>query len=180
MMKHVLLSVTILSGLMLANPVLADTAVVVDRVVTAVGKDAVKNNGSTIGSVAAVANTAATATSVIGASGASIMSTMVTGPSAGVVGGFAAARLMNDHLYSNCEQQTQNACDNAKYGTYAGAITGTATSVGALAVAGAGPAGLAAIGATVGGGMAAGAVAVVAAPVVAAAAVGGLVYWLFK
>ncbi len=179
-MKRLLMSIAILSGLALANPVLADTAVVVDRVVTAVGKDAVKNDGSTIGSVAAVANTAATATSVIGASGASIMSTMVTGPGAGAVGGFAAASLMNDHLYSNCEQQTQNACDKAKYGTYAGAATGTAASVGALAVAGAGPAGLAAIGATVGGGMAAGAVAVVAAPVVAAAAVGGLVYWLFK
>lgn len=141
-------------------------------------------------SAVSIATVGGTAAAVTGASGASIMSTMATagavvggGVAAGVglVGGFGgvgAAHLMNKYLYSDCKNQT--ACDAAQVGTYTGAAVGTAASVGALAVAGAGPVGLATIGATIGGGMAAGATAVVAAPIVAAAAIGGLVYWLVK
>jgi len=143
-----------------------------------------------VGSAVSIATVGGTAAAVTGASGASIMSTMgaagaVVGggvvAGVGLVGGFGgvgAAHLMNKHLYSDCKDQ--KACDAAQFGTYTGAAVGTAASVGALAVAGAGPVGLASIGATVGGGMAAGATAVVAAPVVAAVAIGGLVYWLFK
>ncbi len=139
---------------------------------------------------ATVAGAAATGYAVAGASGSSIMSTMATAGAAvgggvvagtGLVGGgagLAGAKLMNDHLYTDCQDQA--ACDAAQIGTYTGAAAGTAASVGTLAVVGAGPAGLATIGAAVGGGMAAGAITVVAAPLVAAAIVGGSVYWLFS
>ena len=137
---------------------------------------------------AKIAGAAATGYAVAGASGSSIMSTMATAGAAvgggvvagaGLVGGgagLAGAKLMNDSLYTDCQDQV--ACDAAQYGTYTGAAAGTAASVGTLVVVGAGPAGLATIGAAVGGGMAAGAITVVAAPLVAAAVTGGTIYWL--
>ena len=129
----------------------------------------------------AVATAATTGAAVIGASGPAIMQGLAVagGPlTVAGSGGIGAATILNETVFDNCDDQ--NACDKAQYGTYVGAAAGTAASAGALAVAGAGPAGLAAIGSVVGGGMAAGVVTVVAAPVVAAAAVGGLVYWLFS
>ena len=83
-----------------------------------------------------------------------------------------AAKLLNETAFKGDKA--------AKVGTYGGAAAGTATSLGALAVAGAGPSGLAAIGSLVGGGMAAGAAAVLAAPVIGAAAVGAGVYFWRK
>jgi len=141
---------------------------------------------SDIKNTATIAGAAATGYAVAGASGSSIMSTMATaGVGGGVVAGVglvgggagvAGAKLMNDNFYTDCQDQA--ACDAAQYGTYTGAATGAAASVGTLAVVGAGPAGLATIGAAVGGGMAAGAITIVAAPLVAAAVTGGTVYWL--
>jgi hypothetical protein len=152
-MKRLLMFIAILSGLALANPVLADTNLKGVRDITTVAK-----------------------TSVAGASGLPITGVKLVGE--------AVANQMNEHLYSNCEQQNKQACDKAQYGTHLGATAGTAAAAGVLTIVGTGPVGLATIGATVGGGIAAGALvgtaAVVAAPVVAAAAVGGLVYWLFK
>lgn len=205
MHKKLLISVAIVSSLALANPAFADSNVdttikvtgTVERVANVIemvsdNKD-VKKAAGTVGTVAGTVKDATevgavvgTGAAVAGASGSSIMSTMaaygggsvVGAPVAAGVAGFAAADLMNNHLYSNC--QDQKACDAAQNGTYAGAAVGTTAAVGTLAAVGAGPAGLAAIGGAVGGGMAAGAVAVVAAPVVAAAAVGGLVYWMFS
>ncbi len=97
---------------------------------------------------------------------------------AGGAAGFGTAKLMNDYLYSDC--QNQNACEAAKVGTLAGAATGTAGIVATVAAVGADAMGLATIGATVGGGMAAGAAVLVAAPVVAAVAIGGATYWWFS
>lgn len=140
---------------------------------------------SSVKDVVVVGNTGA---SVVGASGSAIMGKMAATGAAlggGVVagtaitagsGGFGAASLMNRYVFDG----DSKADKAARVGTYAGAAAGTAASVGALTVAGAGPVGLATIGAAVGGGMAAGAVAVVAAPVVAAGALGGAVYWLFS
>ncbi len=138
-----------------------------------------------IRNVAAVGTTTAT---VATASGAGIMGTLAStgavvggGVVAGVGltaggGAFAAANLMNNHLYNGDTQADQM----ARRGTYAGAGLGTAASLGTLAVTGAGPAGLATIGATVGGGMAAGAMVVLVAPIAAATAIGASLYWLFK
>jgi hypothetical protein len=143
-----------------------------------------------VGDAASVAGVAATGYAVAGASGPSIMSTMATagatvggGVVAGVglvggAGGVGAAKLMNDHLYTDCQDQA--ACDAAQIGTYTGAATGTVASVGTLVLVGAGPTGLATVGAAVGGGMAAGATTVVVAPIVAAVVIGGAVYWLFS
>lgn len=145
--------------------------------------NAVLDAAKTAKNVVEVATVGTTAYAVTGASGPAIMHSLAVagGPAVvGGLGGFAAADLMNDTLYSDCQNQNQQACDKAKYGTYTGAAVGAAASVGTLAVAGAGPAGLASIGAVVGGGMAAGATAVVAAPIVAAAAIGAAVYWLFS
>lgn len=92
--------------------------------------------------------------------------------------GASAAKLMNQTLYANCEDEA--ACAAAQVGTYGGAAAGTAVSVGMVAAAGAGPAGLATIGGLVGGGMVAGVGVLVAAPVAAAAALGGVVYWVSR
>ncbi len=130
---------------------------------------------------AAVGTAATTGAAVMGASGPAIMQGLaIAGGPLTVAGGggLGAATILNETVFDNCDDK--NACDKAQYGTYVGAAAGTAASAGALAVAGAGPAGLAAIGGVVGGGMAAGVVTVVAAPVIAAAAVGGLVYWFFS
>ncbi len=90
----------------------------------------------------------------------------------------ASATLMNNSIYTNCQNQV--ACDAAQNGTYAGAAVGTAASVGTLVASGAGTAGLSAIGGVVGGGMVAGTIAVLAAPIAVTAIVGGAVYWLFS
>lgn len=139
---------------------------------------------ATAKSVSKVVGAGVVGSTVVGASGASIMSILATAGAVvggGVVAGVGlvaggagagAAKLLNDTTFKNDK--------GAKVGTYAGAAAGTATSLGTLAVAGAGPSGLAAIGSIVGGGMAAGAVAVLAAPVVGAAAVGAAVYFWRK
>lgn len=143
--------------------------------------NAVAQAADTTATLAAAAETATAGALIATGSGATIMHTLaaVGGPVtvAGTTG-LGAARLINETLYSHCENQ--DACDAAKVGTYTGAVVGTGASLAAVAATGAGPAGLAAIGATVGGGMAAGVGLLVAAPVAAAAAVGGLVYWLFS
>ena len=124
----------------------------------------------------------AVGTAVVGASGASIMSTLAATGAAvgggvvagvGIVAGSAglgAAKLLNNTAFKDDKE--------ARIGTYSGAAAGTLTSLGALATAGAGPTGLAAIGSVVGGGMAAGAVILLAAPIVGAVAIGAFVhYW---
>ncbi|MBB1125603.1 hypothetical protein [Thiospirillum jenense] len=129
----------------------------------------------------ALAETTAVGATIATGSGATIMHTLATAGGPVTLAGATAvssAKLMNDALYSDCADQA--ACDAAQVGTYGGAAVGTAGSAVAVAVAGAGPAGLATIGSVVGGGMAAGVGVLVAAPVVAAAAVGGLAYWLFS
>jgi len=102
-----------------------------------------------------------------------VMSTLVGGAA-----GFGTAKLMNDHILSDC--QNPKACDAAKVGTYAGATIGTAGIVATVAVVGINATGLATIGAAIGGGMAAGVTALVAAPIVAVIAVGGATYWWFS
>lgn len=135
-------------------------------------------------SVSKVVGAGALGGAVAGASGASIMSTLATAGAVvgggviagvGLVGGAAgagAAKLLNDTAFKSDK--------GAKIGTYTGAAAGTATSLGTLAVAGAGPSGLAAIGSVVGGGMAAGAITVLAAPVIGAVVVGTAVYFWRK
>jgi len=128
-----------------------------------------------------VAETAVTGNAILTGSGATIMKTLAGAGGPVVVAGatgLTAAKVMNETLYSNCDDQA--ACDAAQYGTYGGAAVGTVASATTVAVVGAGPAGLAAVGSVVGGGMVAGVTTLVAAPVVAAALVGGAVYWLFS
>lgn len=139
---------------------------------------------ATAKSASKVIGAGALGTAVVGASGTSIMSTLAAAGAVvggGVVAGVGlvaggagvgAAKLLNDTAFKGDK--------GAKIGTYGGAAAGTATSLGTLAVAGAGPSGLAAIGSIVGGGMAAGAVTLLAAPVVGAAAVGTAVYFWRK
>jgi len=115
-----------------------------------------------------------------GAAGAAVGAAAAAGIAVGVVGGagvagYGTAELMNKSLLDGCKNKT--ACEKAKEGTYTGAALGTGGVIGALAVAGADVAGLAAIGGAVGGGAIAGAVTLIAAPVVAAAVVGGVMYW---
>ena len=117
---------------------------------------------------------------VSGAAGAAVGAAAAAGIAVGVVGGagvagYGTAELMNNNLLNGCKNI--KACDKAKEGTYTGAALGTGGVIGALAVAGADVAGLAAIGSVVGGGAIAGAVTLVAAPIVAAAVVGGVMYW---
>jgi len=104
--------------------------------------------------------------------GLSLMSTVIGGAA-----GFGTAAVMNNTVYSGC--QNQEACENAKVATYAGAAVGTVGTVATVAMVGANAMGLASIGATVGGGIAAGATMLIAAPIVAAAAAGGATYWWF-
>jgi hypothetical protein len=130
---------------------------------------------------AALAETGIVGTAIATGSGPTIMHTLaVAGGPAVLAGatGASAAKLMNQTLYANCEDEA--ACAAAQVGTYGGAAAGTAVSVGMVAAAGAGPAGLATIGGLVGGGMVAGVGVLVAAPVAAAAALGGVVYWVSR
>ncbi|WP_181363234.1 hypothetical protein, partial [Aeromonas sp. HMWF015] len=131
-----------------------------------------------------VAKAGTVGAAVTGASGASIMSTLASAGAVvgggvvagvGIVAGSAgvgAASVLNDTVFDESEE--------AQIGTYTGAAVGTASSLGALAIAGAGPTGLATIGSLVGGGMAAGAVGLIAAPIVGAVLVGTATYFLFK
>jgi hypothetical protein len=146
---------------------------------------AVTATATTEGAAIAVGTVAYTAVRVVGASDPTVISTLsaVGGPAAvGAAGGFGTAKLMNDHLFSECENQ--KACDAAKIGTYAGAAAGTAGVVTTVVMVGAGTTGLATVGTAVGatavGAVAAGATTLVLAPVVATATVGGLVYWWFS
>ena len=102
----------------------------------------------------------------------SIMSTAIGG-----IAGFGTAAVMNNTVYSGC--QNQGACDKAKLGGYAGAALATVATVATVAMVGANAMGLATIGATVGGSLAVGATMLIAAPIVAAVAVGGATYWWF-
>ncbi|WP_199251952.1 hypothetical protein [Aeromonas veronii] len=131
-----------------------------------------------------VAKAGTVGAAVTGASGASIMSTLASAGAlvgggvvagVGIVAGSAgvgAASVLNDTVFDESEE--------AQIGTYTGAAVGTAGSLGALAIAGAGPTGLATIGSLVGGGMAAGAVGLIAAPIVGAVLVGTATYFIFK
>jgi hypothetical protein len=131
-----------------------------------------------------VAKAGTVGAAVTGASGASIMGTLASAGAivgggvvagVGIIAGSAgvgAASVLNDTIFDESEE--------AQIGTYTGAAVGTAGSLGALAIAGAGPSGLAAIGSLVGGGMAAGAVGLIAAPIVGAVLVGAATYFAFK
>lgn len=132
-----------------------------------------------VGTGIAVAETGVAGAAIATGSGAVIMKTLaVTGGPAAMAGatGFTAAKVMNETLYSDCDDQA--ACDAAQYGTYSGAVVGTGATLATIATVGAGPAGLAAVGSVVGGGMVAGVATLVAVPVVVAALIGGAVYWL--
>lgn len=133
----------------------------------------------TVGTGIAVAETTVAGTAIATGSGATIMKTLAVagGPTTmAVATGLTAAKVMNETLYSDCDDQT--ACNAAQYGTYGGAAAGTVASAATVAAVGAGPTGLAAVGSVVGGGMVAGVATLVAAPVVAAALIGGAVYWV--
>ena len=148
---------------------------------TAVGYDDLAQIADMVGTSAAVIDTVAVGTVIATGSGATIMHTVaVTGGPVTMAAsaGLGAAKLMNETLYSNCDNPS--ACDAAQYGTYGGAVVGTAASVATVAAVGAGPVGLAALGGVIGGGMVAGVATLVVAPVVAAAILGGAVYWLFS
>jgi hypothetical protein len=105
---------------------------------------------STAKSIKAVVSATAIGAAVSSASGAGIMSTLATAGAAsggGVVAGIGAvaggagagvSTLLNQTVF---EDSTE-----AKVGSYAGAAVGTIGSLSALAVAGAGPTGLASIG----------------------------------
>ncbi len=112
------------------------------------------------------------ASGACGGTGISLMSTLIGGAA-----GFGTAAVMNNTVYSDC--QNQEACENAKVATYAGAAVGTVGTLATVAMVGANGMGLATIGATIGGGMAAGATMLVTAPIVAAVAAGGATYWWF-
>lgn len=129
-------------------------------------------DGAADATIGMVSGTLAT---ISGGSGATIMAATAGAPVIAGAGGLAGAYLINKH----CFNDNSKASEAARTGTYVGATVGTVGSVGALAVCGAGPAGLATIGSFVGGGMAAGAVTVLAAPAIAAGAVGYAVYWFF-
>jgi hypothetical protein len=103
-----------------------------------------------------------------------VMNTVV----GGAVAGFGTAKLMNDRIFSDC--QNPKACDAAKIGTYVGATIGTTGVMITVATIGVNATSLATIGAVVGSGIAAGAAALVAAPIVAAIAVGWATYWWFS
>ncbi len=92
---------------------------------------------------------------------------IVMGTVIGSAAGFGTAMLMNEYIFSDC--QNSKACDVAKVGTYAGAaigITGTVIimdSVSAIGLATISTVGLTAW--------------LVVTPIVAAIAVGGATYW---
>lgn len=112
------------------------------------------------------------------ASSAGIASIVMNTVIGGAVAGFGTAKLMNVHVFSDC--QNPKACDAAKIGTYAGAAIGTTGIMATVATMGVNATSLATIGAVVGGGVAVGAAALVAAPIVAAIAVGWATYWWFS
>jgi hypothetical protein len=84
---------------------------------------------------------------------------------------------MNNYAFKG--EASCSGCEPAQTATQIGAALGTGGVIGALAVAGADVAGLAAIGGAVGGGAIMGACVLVAAPIVAAAALGGAVYYWY-
>lgn len=140
--------------------------------------------------------------SVVGLSGAGIMSGLAStgaliGGGAvaglGVLGaapGLAGASLLNSTVLADnpgLDEEERQSRTVGRAASYAGAVAGTAGSIGAVSALGTAglsaagiSSGLAAIGATVGGGMASGVVIATAAPVAAAAAVGYGVYKLVK
>ncbi|MCI0428595.1 MAG: lecithin retinol acyltransferase family protein [Nitrospiraceae bacterium] len=168
-------------------------------------KDATAVGGGAVGSGTAVAagiGTVSATGAAAGLSGPGIMSGLATvGGAVGggavtgivVVGAVPAALttgammyvLKDDPILHEAEREARRA---GRVVTLAGAIGGTAASVGAVAAAGtvsglsaAGiSSGLAAVGTAVGGGMAAGVVITAAAPAVAAAALGYGTYRLWK
>ncbi len=130
---------------------------------------------------AVVAGAAAKAATAAGTTAATVLgtgaATALAGGGVGIAAGFGTAKVMNDQVFSEC--QNQKACDAAKIGTYSGAAVGTAGVIATMAMTGASTAGLATIGGAIGGGAIVGAAAIVAAPIVAAAAIGGATYWWF-
>ena len=156
-------------------------ATVTDAPLTPDVQKTITQAADTLANGAFLLETTAVGTTLVTGSGATIMHTLaVAGGPVVMAGatGVSAAGLMNDTLYSDC--QDQSACDAARYGTYGGAVLGTAASAATVAAVGAGPVGLATIGSVVGGGMVAGVGVLVAAPVVAAAVIGGAVYWVMS
>lgn len=139
----------------------------------------------TAGAAAAGAEAAGAAAgaAVGGAAGAAVGAVTTAGIAAGVVvgaagAGYVTSELMNKYAFKG--EASCSGCEPAQTATQIGAALGTGGVIGALAVAGADVAGLAAIGGAVGGGAIVGAGVLVAAPIVAAAVLGGAVYWYFK
>ncbi|NID14503.1 lecithin retinol acyltransferase family protein [Luteibacter yeojuensis] len=160
--------------------------------------------GTTFASAAGLAarGVVAASGSVAGLSGAGIMSGLastgaVVGGGAvaglgllGAVPGLAGASLLNNTVLADNPALDKDERESRTVGraaSYAGAVAGTAGSIGAVSALGTAglsaagiSSGLATIGATVGGGMASGVVIATAAPVAAAAAVGYGAYKLYK
>ncbi len=139
-----------------------------------------KETASVVTAAKNIGKAATVGVAVSGASGAQIMGTLAavgggvvagTGVVAGSAG-LGTATILNKTVFKDSKE--------AQVGSKAGAVAGTAASVGTLMTVGAGPAGLASIGAAVGGGMAAGAMLMLAAPAVGAAVIGGGIYWATK
>jgi hypothetical protein len=126
--------------------------------------------------IAAGAGGAAKAAVLVGAASAA---TAVGTTAVGIGAGYGTAKLMNDQLFTEGCEGKEEACKNAKIGTYTGATLGTLGVLSAVAMEGISTAGLATIGSAIGGGAIAGAATLVAAPIIAAAAVGGATYWWF-
>ncbi|MCK5525203.1 MAG: hypothetical protein KAI83_18910 [Thiomargarita sp.] len=102
---------------------------------------------------------------ISGATTPIVMSTII-----GSAAGFGTAMLMNEYIFSDC--QNSKACDVAKIGTYAGAAIGTTCTVIMMdSVSAVGLATISTVGLTVW---------LVVTPIVAAIAAGGATYWLFS
>lgn len=160
--------------------------------------------GSTVASIAGLAarGVVAAGGSVAGLSGAGIMSGLasagaVVGGGAvaglgvlGAVPGLAGASLLNSTVLKDnpgLDTDERESRSVGRAASYAGAVAGTAGSIGAVSALGTAglsaagiSSGLATIGGVVGGGMASGVVLATAAPVAAAAAVGYGAYKLVK
>ncbi|MCK5718975.1 MAG: hypothetical protein KAH84_03375 [Thiomargarita sp.] len=121
---------------------------------------------------------AAEGAAMIAGATAAGMAAAIASPVVGAGLGAATAKVMNDKIFTDCENQ-QKACDAAQIGTYTGAGVGTLAAIGAVVMEGLSTAGLVSIGSVVGGGALAGAATLVAAPIVLAVAGGGLAYlWI--
>jgi hypothetical protein len=139
--------------------------------------------GAVAGGAEVAAGVAAAGAAVGGAAGAAVGAVTAAGIAVGVVAGAGAAgyvtsELMNDYAFKG--DTSCSGCEPAQTATQIGAALGTGGAIGALAVAGADVAGLAAIGGAVGGGAIAGVGVLVAAPIVAAVAIGGVVYYWYS